>query len=173
MDRILNDGVFTKIVGTRTTKSSYDLFIEQGKLFSPTDDQLTEFTGKYSKLIDANKELFQLLSSMEEVIMQLRSLDVLGQNIKYSVGGRNREYIYARAPFYRHGHNKKTITDIVSKVELHGNEMVEFPNILQSRAQTYLAMKMRAIIDTNIENVDNFSTKLFGESKQSFIFTQK
>jgi len=67
MDRILNDGVFTKIVGTRTTKSSYDLFIEQGKLFSPTDDQLTEFSGKYSKLIDANKELFELLSCMEEV----------------------------------------------------------------------------------------------------------
>ena len=93
MDRILNDGVFTKIVGTRTTKSSYDLFVEQEKLFSPEDDQLTEFTGKYNKLINDNKELFELLSSMEEVIMQLRSLDVLGQNIKYSVGGRNREYI--------------------------------------------------------------------------------
>ena len=173
MDKLLNDGVFTKIVGTRTTKSSYDLFVEQEKLFSPTDDQLTEFTGKYNKLINENKELFQLLSSMEEVIMQLRSLEVLDKNIKYSVGGRNREYIYARVPFYRHGHNKKTITDIVSKVEVHGNEMVEFPNILQSRAQTYLAMKMRAVIDTNIENVDNLYTKMFGELKQSFIFTQK
>ena len=106
MDKLLNDGVFTKIVGTRTTKSSYDLFVEQEKLFSPTDDQLTEFTGKYNKLINENKELFQLLSSMEEVIMQLRSLEVLDKNIKYSVGGRNREYIYARVPFYRHGHNK-------------------------------------------------------------------
>ena len=173
MDKLLNDGVFTKIVGTRTTKSSYDLFVEQEKLFSPTDDQLTEFTGKYNKLINENKELFQLLSSMEEVIMQLRSLEVLDKNIKYSVGGRNREYIYARVPFYRHGHNKKTITDIVSKVEVHGNEMVEFPNILQSRAQTYLAMKMREVIDTNIENVDNLYTKMFGELKQSFIFTQK
>jgi len=173
MDKVINDGVFTKIVGTRTTKSSYNLFIEQQKLFSPTDDQLTEFIGKYSKLIDANKELFQLLSSVEELVMQLRSLDKLNHNIKYSVGGRNSEYIYARAPFYRHGHNKKTITDIVSKVEVHGNEMVEFPNILQSRAQTYLAMKMRAVIDTNIENVDNLYTKMFGELKQSFIFTQK
>jgi hypothetical protein len=165
MDKVINDGVFTKIVGTRITKSSYDLFIEQQKLFSPTDDELTEFTGKYSKLIDANKELFQLLSSVEELVMQLRSLDKLNHNIKYSVGGRNSEYIYARAPFYRHGHNKKTITDIVSKVEVHGNEMVEFPNILQSRAQTYLAMKMRAVIDTNIENVDNLYTKMFGELK--------
>ena len=165
MDKLLNDGVFTKIVGTRTTKSSYDLFVEQEKLFSPEDEQLTEFTGKYNKLINDNKELFQLLSSMEEVIMQLRSLYVLNENIKYSVGGRNREYIYARAPFYRHGHDKKTITDIVSKVDIHGNEMVEFPNILQSRAQTYLAMKMRAVIDTNIENVDNLYTKMFGELK--------
>lgn len=165
MDKVINDGVFTKIVGTRTTKSSYNLFIEQQKLYSPTDDELTEFTGKYSKLIDANKELFHLLSSVEELVMQLRSLDKLNHNIKYSVGGRNSEYIYARAPFYRHGHNKKTITDIVSKVEVHGNEMVEFHNILQSRAQTYLAMKMRAVIDTNIENVDNLYTKMFGELK--------
>ena len=163
--KLLNDGVFSKIVGTRTTKSSYDIFIEQQKLFSPTDGELTEFTGKYSKLIDANKELFQLLSTVEELVMQLRSLQMLHESIKYSVGGRNSEYIYARAPFYRHGHNKKTITDIVSKVEVHGNEMVEFPNILRSRAQTYLAMKMRAVIDTNIENVDNLYTKMFGELK--------
>jgi len=175
MDRILNDGVFTKIVGTRTTKSSYDLFIEQGKLFSPTDDQLTEFSGKYSKLIDANKELFELLSCMEEVIMQLRSLDVLNKNIKYSIGGRNSEYIYARAPFYRHDHNKKNITEIVGKTEVYGSALSEFPGNeeLKTRAITYLSMKMKSIIDTNMENVDNFSTKLFGESKQSFIFTQK
>jgi hypothetical protein len=165
MVKVINDGVFTKIVGTRTTKSSYDLFIEQQKLYSPTDDQLIEFTGKYIKLINANKELFHLLSSVEELVMQLRSLDTLNHNIKYSVGGRNSENIYARAPFYRHGHNKKTITDIVSKVEVHGNEMVEFPNILQSRSQTYLAMKMRVVIDTNIENVDNLYTKMFGELK--------
>lgn len=167
MDKVINDGVFSKIIGTRTTKSTYDLFIEQQKLYSPTDDQLTEFTGKYTKLINVNKELFQLLSSIEELVMQLRSLDKLEDNVKYSIGGRNNEYIYARASFYRHDHDKKTITDIIGKTEVYGSALSNFSGNedLRTRAVTYLAIKMNDVIQTNTEYVDNLYTEMFGELK--------
>jgi hypothetical protein len=167
--KVLNDGVFSKIVGTRTTKSEYDLFIEQSKFYSDTDADLQEFTGKLTRLYDDNKEKFHLMSAIEEVIMQLRSLDKLEQNIKYSIGGRNSEYIYARVPFYRHNHEKKTITEIVGKTEVYGITLSEFPGNeeLKARAVTYLAIKMRSVIHTNIEYVDNLFEKMFGNVKET------
>jgi hypothetical protein len=164
-----NDGVLSKIVGTRKTKSQCDLFIDQSKFYSPTDANLAEFTGKLTRLYDENKERFHLMSSIEEVIMQLRALDKLQENIKFSIGGRNSEYIYARVPFYRHNHEKKTITEIIGKTEVYGITLSEFPGNkdLMARAMFHLSIKMRGVIHSNIEYVDNLFEKIFGDVKNN------
>ncbi|MEY4079343.1 MAG: hypothetical protein RIS80_1112 [Actinomycetota bacterium] len=73
----------------------------------------THYLNLYRTLINEYKTKFEKLARLEELIMCIRAKENI-DDIKLSLV---REYIYARAPFYRHGHNKKTITDIVSKVD--------------------------------------------------------
>jgi hypothetical protein len=163
-ESLLNDGVFTKIVGTREKKSAYEQFVDYGKNFSPTDADLLEFTGKYEQLVKSNKDDLELLSCLEELIMQLRALDKLEQNVKYSIGGRNSEYIYAYALFYRHNHTKKDIREIVGKTEIHGSDPAMFlgNSELKTRAVVYLSIKMGEVIHRNREYVNNLLENKFG-----------
>lgn len=166
---ILNDGVFTKIVGTDKTKSSYDLFIKYGESFSQDDLRLQEFTGKYSDMIDSMRNDFELLSEMEQLIMQMRALDKLEENIKYSIGGRNNEYIYAYTLFYRHNHEKKDIREIVGKTSDYGADLSNFPGneSLKTRATVYLAIKMGEVIHRNREYILEKLENKFGNTKTS------
>lgn len=154
-ENVLNDGVFTKIVGTREKLSGYQQFIDYGKRFANGNSELVEFTGKYIDLVDKIKPSIEELSKVEEIVMQMRALENLEQNVKYSIGGRNNEYIYAYALFYRHDHIKKDIREIVGKTEVYGTEMEEFPGNLDlsNRAITSLERAMERVIQ---ENVDNF-----------------
>lgn len=165
----LIDGVFTKIMGTRLKKNSYDRFVDYGKNFSP-DDDLQMLTGSYKHIIGENKETFELLCKIEEVIMQLRSFNKLEEGIRFYIGGRNSEYIYATAPFYRHETNSKLISDIVGKTEVYGADHQNFlgNEELMHKAYVYLAVKMKSVILANIQNVDNFKQNKFESYRKKF-----
>ena len=114
----LTEGVFTGIVGTRERISSYDLFLET--MTKKNSPELSKWSKKYRDHINKNKVRFQNLAKLEEVIMQLRSKETLLENVKLSLV---REYIYARALFYREGKGTKDIRVIVDKTDIYGEDL--------------------------------------------------
>ena len=122
----LTEGVFTGIVGTRERISSYDLFLET--MTKKNSPELSKWSKKYRDHINKNKVRFQNLAKLEEVIMQLRSKETLLENIKLSLV---REYIYARALFYREGKGTKDIRVIVGKTDVHGEDIELLGNTVE------------------------------------------
>lgn len=121
-----NDGVFTKIVGSHRMKDAYETFIKNCEKYRTEDaEDLNIFMDHYKKIIKQNKSDIQLLCKLEEIVMQLRQLKDLKQssNVKFRIGGRNNEYVYAYALFYRHGMSRNDISDIVGKVEDLGTDI--------------------------------------------------
>jgi hypothetical protein len=112
------DGVFVNIVGDSSQISSYDKFIGYGSGLK-LSDEINQFTGEYAKLINENKTTFWKLSKLEEIIMQMRTMENI-DDIKLSLV---REYIYARCPFYRKEKTSKDIRVIVDKSEFYGEDM--------------------------------------------------
>jgi len=114
----LTDGVFTGIVGNASEVSTYDRFINlQGDLSNSKESD--ELLKEYQSVITENKVTFDRLSSLEEIIMQLRSRDNIGDDFKLSIV---REYIYARTPFFRRDKGTKDIRVIVGLTEFYGED---------------------------------------------------
>ena len=157
----LYDGVFSKNSSTKKRTSAYDQFINHRKSFAQEQSQLYKFTCKYEQLIKEHSNTFDLLAKLEEVIMQLRSLEKVEDHIKFYVGGRNSEYVYAFAPFYRSNVSNKNISDIIGKAEdLDERNLEEY----KPKAAAYLKNKMVEIVNNNIKDVENILQKKFGEN---------
>ena len=117
----LTGGVFTEIVGTRDRISSYDRFLNVDiDLSIPHTDELVKYCNQYKNSIRMMKTNFEMLAKLEEIIMQLRSKETAGDDIKLSLV---REYIYARTLFYREGKGTKDIRVIVGKTDIYGTEV--------------------------------------------------
>ena len=117
----LTEGVFAGIVGTREKISSYDRFLNVNvDLSIKHTPELTKYCKKYKDIINKNKQKFQNLAKLEEVIMQLRSKETILENVKLSLV---REYVYARAQFYREGKGTKDIRVIVAKTDEVGSNL--------------------------------------------------
>jgi hypothetical protein len=145
------DGVFIEIVGTSTEMPSYDQFIshDDGKTYSR---ELNGLVKVYKKIITENKPTFELLSSLEEIIMQMRIRENL-YDIKLS---QVREYIYARAPFYRKDKKMKDIRVIVSNLEFYPHAIDDVNLLLNdsefvTKARTKLITAMDNEIHGNIQ----------------------
>lgn len=108
------DGVFTDIVGTSKEISSYSRFVNQGKNLN-SSKQLKNMTKLYEKMVNDNKDQFEKLAQLEEIIMQMRIRENM-DGIKLSLV---REYIYARVPFYRRDKKAKDVRVIVNKVDFY------------------------------------------------------
>jgi hypothetical protein len=140
----LTEGVFTGIVGTRERISSYDSFLNTMDSKSP---ETKRWVKKYRDHINKNKQKFQNLAKLEEVIMQLKSKESVLENIKLSLV---REYIYARALFYREGKGTKDIRVIVEKTDIVGDDLrllVKTPSFLEKAKE-----KLEAAMDKEIED---------------------
>ncbi len=140
----LTEGVFTGIVGTRERISSYDSFLNTMDSKSP---ETKKWVKKYRDHINKNKQKFQNLAKLEEVIMQLKSKESVLENIKLSLV---REYIYARALFYREGKGTKDIRVIVEKTDIVGDDLrllVKTPSFLEKAKE-----KLEAAMDKEIED---------------------
>lgn len=107
------DGVFVDIVGNENELSLYDRFLKNGSKIVKDSEKLSEMTAMYKTMIVDNKETFNKLASLEEVIMQMRIRETLS-DIKFT---QTRDYIYARTPFYRKDKKSKDIRVLVSKIE--------------------------------------------------------
>ena len=144
----LTDGVFTGIVGNASEVSTYDRFINlQGDLTnSGESDALLK---NYQTLVTENKTVFEQLASLEEMIMQLRSRDNIGEDFKLSIV---REYIYARTPFFRRDKGTKDIRVIVGLTEFYGDNMFNLMGNKEfvDKAITKLTDAMNQEIGANI-----------------------
>ena len=146
----LTEGVFTEIVGTSKKHSKYDKFI---KSIDPNSTILRKYKKEYETIINSNKDLFNRLAKLEEMILQIRSKESImtGQtkSIKLSLV---REYIYARYPFYRNGLTAKDIRVIVDKSEFWGDDLKKLikNNEFMSKSVNKLIKHMDEEIDNNI-----------------------
>lgn len=164
-----NDGVFTKIVGTAKKKNLYDIFLQNGEDQLKGHEQLQEFSGIYKLMVERNKDTFECLSKVEELIMQYRHYDefIKKPNIRFSIGGKDNKYIYAYVNFYRHGYTRPDIKEIVGKTEIYGSDHHKFSgnNELLSRAVRYLDKTMNETIRITEEEANKFIENKFGNIK--------
>jgi len=147
-------GVFTNIVGDTQTKPTYDMFLNiQESLITPSST-LERYISRYKKKITKNKMMFEHLSRLETLIMQMRMKDNLStDDIKFNV---LREYIYARIPFYRDDKETKDVRVIVGLTEIYGDNPEEFykNQELLTKAKDKLTKSMDETINYNIGNLN-------------------
>jgi hypothetical protein len=150
----LTEGVFTGIVGTRERISSYDKFLNVNvDLSIKHTPELNKYCKKYKDIINKNKDRFQNLAKLEEVIMQLRSKETILENVKLSLV---REYVYARAQFYREGKGTKDIRVIVAKTDEVGTniKLLATEAAFLQRAKTKLELAMDKEIAENLRLIE-------------------
>lgn len=144
----ITNGVFIDLIGSDTQVPSYDVFTNYEN--TNKNKKLSKYTKEYKDLITKHKSTIIRMASLEEIIMQLRSVEELNTNtIKLSLV---RDYIYARAPFFRIGKVTKDIRIIVDRSEFWTTDLdslltnQEFMN----KAQKKLLDAMNEEIKENI-----------------------
>ncbi len=153
----LTEGVFAEMVGTSKEINKYTEFLNN---IDSKSKNLKNLRKDYEIMTGSNKNLFNKLAKLEEVILQIRSKETMmtGQvdEIKLSLV---REYLYARFPFYRKGMTTKDIRVIVDKSEFWGEDL----NILvknkefMSKAVEKLTRAMDVEIDSNLHEYKNLN----------------
>ena len=119
----LTEAVFANMVGTDDKISSYDKFLATDKFLDIEEDKGLRYAkDKYTSILNKLKTDFENLANLEEVIMQYRSKEMVNKDIKLSVV---REYIYARALFYRRGKDVKDIRVVAGKTDIYGSNVNE------------------------------------------------
>lgn len=150
----LTDGVFVDIVGTAKEINLYTEFLNN---IDSKSKNLKTLRKEYDALTGQNKNLFEKLAKLEEVIMQIRAKESImtgPSDVKLSLV---REYLYARYPFYRKGMLTKDIRVIVDKSEFWGDNL----NVLlknkefMSKATDKLSKAMDEEINSNLHEYNN------------------
>jgi hypothetical protein len=148
------EGVFNDLVGSDSQISQYDKFLNYVK-GSTIDDEsdLSVMVGEYEKLINKNKNALRKLAKVEEIILQLRSIEDT-DDIKLSLV---REYVYARCPFFRQGKTSKDIRVIVDKVDDWGGES-NFETLQNNhKFMTKAISKLKHVMEEEVkENIYEF-----------------
>lgn len=148
------NGVFIDIIGDETKISSFEMFLKD---MNPKSKTLTSYLAHYKKEVTQMKDEFDKLGHLEEIIMQLRAKERIS-DIKLSLV---REYIYARAPFYRKGKTAKDIRIIVDNVKNWSPDMVSLINNQEfmSKAEQKLIDAMDNEIKSNLSSYETKYTK--------------
>ena len=150
----LTDGVFVDIVGTAKEINLYTEFLNN---IDSKSKNLKSLRKEYDALTGQNKNLFEKLAKLEEVIMQIRAKELImsgPSEVKLSLV---REYLYARYPFYRKGMLTKDIRVIVDKSEFWGDNL----NVLlknkefMTKATDKLSKAMDEEINCNLHEYNN------------------
>ncbi len=151
----LTEGVFAEMVGTSKEINKYTEFLNN---IDSKSKNLKNLRKDYEIMTGSNKDLFNKLAKLEEVILQIRAKESMMtgsvDEIKLSLV---REYLYARFPFYRKGMTTKDIRVIVDKSEFWGEDL----NILiknkefMSKAVDKLNKAMDVEIDNNVHEYKN------------------
>ena len=142
-DEKIMDTVFTGIV----ENNNYFSFLKEKN----HSNDLIKYCGDYQKLLDDLKPQMVKLSILETLIIQLRSKEKLKVSIIFFVVNKN--YIYARAPFYRIDKDINDIRTIVGKTDIHGDDV----NLYSSNLNLYntAVEKLSKIMDKHIQITKN------------------
>ena len=136
----LADGVFTRIVGNSREISSYDRFNNLEA------DIKSSVKGKkklkeYMDLVNKNKNLFQKLSQVEELVMLYRIRE--NMDIQLST---QREYVYARQYCPRTDTQNQDIRICISKTSEHDINNLHGDKELMLKAESMIKEKIDEII---------------------------
>jgi hypothetical protein len=151
----LTDGVFSDLVGTENQISKYDKFLSN---VDPKSKSLKNLKKEYEIMTGSNKNLFNKLAKLEEVILQIRAKESMvnggTEELKLSLV---RDYLYARYPFYRKGMTTKDIRVIVDKSEFWGEDLVRLTKNKEfiTKSIEKLEKVMNVEIDYNVFEYKN------------------
>lgn len=151
--------VFANVVGTEDRVSMYDKFVSTDVALKIEETKdLKEAKNLYSKIIAKNKVTLDELAKLEEAIVQLRCRQQVLEEFKLS---KVRQYIYARALFYRPGREVKDIRVIAGQTEVYGEDVNDWYNNgdLMTIAKAKLSEAMDAEIEDNKHFIKNLRTK--------------
>lgn len=119
----------------------------------PFRPEYTKCAELYKELLEKTKPHIDFIAKLEEVMTQIRCQEFAFNEIKLS---EVRGYIYARAPFYILGSNKKDIRVTVGKTDEYGSDL----NVLLSNdhfvkeAKKKLVGQMALIIEKNLMEIE-------------------
>lgn len=115
------DLVFSDIVGTEDRPNAGDKFLAVDKALGIHPGlELFQYKEIYREALNRIKLDLQTLADLEEKIVQNRCLLRVGADIKLSLV---REYIYARALFYRKGMDAKDIRVLIGTSKTYGTDL--------------------------------------------------
>lgn len=106
--------VFGDIINGKT----YDTFLKHP--IKPLRPEFTNCSNLYEEWLVKTKTSLDLLSKLEEAMIQMRCEETVFKEIKLS---EVRGYIYARAPFYVQGSKKKDLRVTVGKTSVCGDDL--------------------------------------------------
>jgi hypothetical protein len=151
--------VFANVVGTEDRVSMYDKFVSTDVALKIEETKdLKEAKNLYSKIIAKNKVTLDELAKLEESIVQLRCRQQVLEEFKLS---KVRQYIYARALFFRPGREVKDIRVIAGQTDVYGEDVNDWYNNgdLMTIAKAKLSEAMDAEIEDNKHFIKNLKTK--------------
>ena len=119
----ITERVFADLTETREQKGAPERFLnldqELGLQVSPS---LLAYKKRYENLADEFTDDLNDLALIEEIIIQMRSKQVIKSEIRLSLSRNN---IYARSLFYRRGNQINDIRVVVGKTEELGDDFNE------------------------------------------------
>jgi len=141
------------VFGTIMKDKTFNDFID-----SPDDPVSPDFkkcVELYKKLVVDTQTNLKYLAKLEETITQIRCQELAFKEIKLSVV---RGYIYARAPFFQLGSNKKDIRVTVGKTADYGEDLNVLLNDKEfvKTAKKKIVGKMSLEITGNLMDIEEF-----------------
>jgi len=146
--------VFAELAETRPGDGAYDKFLSIDKeLGIPVSPELQATKNMYSKLITKQTEDIKTLAALEEIIIQMRSREVINSELRLSL---SRNYIYARSTFYRRGQEMNDIRVVVGQTTDFGDNVKDLikDQEFRSRCREKLIEAMDREININVANLN-------------------
>lgn len=158
----LIDLVFSNI-NKRKNPSPVDVFLDTDKALSlPVDPLLDRYKTIYSDTVKSITEELELLSILEEIIVQMRCMKSAPKDFNLSI---TKNSIYVKLLFYRDDRKIKDIRVIAGSTLIYGTDLKalakdqSFINLFTEKAK----LVMQKEIDLSINKLEN-------KLKQSYIY---
>lgn len=150
----VTERVFADIAETRDRKGAYEKFLAIDKEMGLQESELLiSMKEKYNELASESAEAIKTLAALEEIIVQIRSKQVINSELRLSL---SRDYIYARSSFYRKSTAINDIRVVVAKTSEYGDDLDEL--LKDTNFRILCKQKLIEAMDKEIEkNVTNLN----------------
>lgn len=141
--------VFAEIAETAQKKGAYTTFLDIDQVLAlPESEEIQELKDLYLEIIEEVKNQIGALSTLEEIIIQIRCKAVVNEEIRLSL---SRNYIYARSIFFRRGNKINDIRVVVGTTEEYGDDLDALmeDQVFLSKGVVKLVDAMRREIEQN------------------------